>query len=461
MGFTVVLLTQELREKAKRFILRNLKRPQHDYRKEWMTFTERTTSLTDTKHLCATVASIVAETFGAPSVSIWLLGDTKREVMLGGSTCLSNCEVDRLARLESGTAALTRAMTGQELPVDFGVAEADWPGEIQRYYPNYFRAAQIRYCAPLIAGQRLLGIMTVSDRLGNLPFSVHDLELLKTFADQAAASLLNRELSEQLVRAREMEAFQTVSAFFVHDLKNVASTLSAMMGNLCTYFDDPVFRSDALKTMSQSVDKINAMCARLSFLSTKPEIRLLEANLNELVVSALDGLNGSLKATVSNKLQPVPKVVMDPEQMKKVLVNLILNSNEAIGKGGEIVVTTEQQDNWVRLSVSDNGCGMSKEFISRFLFRPFQSTKKQGLGIGLFLSKKIVEAQRGKIEVESEEGKGSSLGSCCPLPTKRGALVLNFTLNATPSPGSYGSNPKRYTQLPIPFGRQAQASYRR
>jgi two-component system sensor histidine kinase AtoS len=186
------------------------------------------------------------------------------------------------------------------------------------------------------------------------------------------------------------------------------------MGNLCTYFDDPVFRSDALKTMSQSVDKINAMCARLSFLSTKPEIRLLEANLNELVVSALDGLNGSLKATVSNKLQPVPKVVMDPEQMKKVLVNLILNSNEAIGKGGEIVVTTEQQDNWVRLSVSDNGCGMSKEFISRFLFRPFQSTKKQGLGIGLFLSKKIVEAQRGKIEVESEEGKGSSFRILLP-----------------------------------------------
>ena len=305
-------------------------------------------------------------------------------------------------------------MTGQELPVDFGVSEADWPGEIQRYYPNYFRAAQIRYCAPLIAGQQLLGLMTVSDRLGNLPFSVHDLDLLKTFADQAAATLLNRKLAEQLVRAKEMEAFQTMSAFFVHDLKNVTSTLSVMMENLCTYFDDPVFRSDALRTMSQSVDRINAMCARLSFLSTKPEIRLLEANLNELVVSAVDDLNGSLRATVSNKLQPVPKVVMDPEQMKKVLVNLILNSNEAVGEGGEIVVMTEQQDGWVRLSVSDNGCGMSKEFISHFLFRPFQSTKKRGLGIGLFLSKKIVEAQRGRIEVESEEGKGSSFRILLP-----------------------------------------------
>jgi putative PEP-CTERM system histidine kinase len=317
-------------------------------------------------------------------------------------------------RLEEGTAALIGALTGQELPVDFGVSEADWPGEIQRYYPNYFREAQVRYCVPLIAGQQFLGLMTVSERLASLSFSVHDLELLKTFADQAAAALLNRNLSEQLVRAKEMETFQTVSALFVHDLKNVASTLSVMMGNLPVYFDDPGFRSDTLRTMSQSVDKINTMCARLSFLSAKPGTRLLETNLNDLIVSTLDGMNGSLKTPVMNKLRPVPNVMIDPEQMKKVLVNLIFNSNEAIGEGGQIMVGTEQQDGWVRLSVSDNGSGMSKEFISHFLFQPFQSTKKQGLGIGLFLSRKIVEAQRGRIEVESEEGKGSSFRIVLP-----------------------------------------------
>ena len=190
-----------------------------------------------------------------------------------------------------------------------------------------------------------------------------------------------------------------------------------MLGNLPVYFDDPGFRSDTLQTMSQSVEKINAMCARLSFLSAKPEIRMLESNLNELVVSTIEGLNGSLKATVMNRLEAIPKVMIDPEQMKKVLVNLILNSNDAIREGGQIVVATKQQDGWVRLSVSDNGRGMSKEFISHFLFQPFQSTKKQGLGIGLFLSRKIVEAQRGRIEVESEEGKGSSLRILLPIPT--------------------------------------------
>jgi putative PEP-CTERM system histidine kinase len=414
VGLVVVLLTQELRQRIKGFLVRNLKRPQYDYRKEWKTFTERTTSLTDTRRLCATVTGIAAETFGTPSVSIWCLGDAPWTVTLGGSTMFSSSEPDRLKRIEEGTAALMDALSEAELPVDFGVSEADWPGEIQRYYPNYFRDAQIRYCAPLIAGQQFLGLMTVSDRITNLPFSVQDLELLKTFADQAAAALLNRKLSDQLVRAKEMEAFQTMSAFFVHDLKNVASTLSVMMGNLPVYFDDPGFRSDALRTMSQNVDKINAMCARLPFLGAKPEIELVETSLNELVVVTVNDLNGSLKATVMSRLQPVPKVMIDPEQMKKVLVNLILNSNEAIREGGEIVVATERQDSWVRLSVSDNGSGMSKEFVSHFLFQPFQSTKKQGLGIGLFLSKKIVEAQRGRIDVESEEGKGSSFRILLP-----------------------------------------------
>jgi putative PEP-CTERM system histidine kinase len=418
VGLTIVLLTQELRQRAKSFILRNLKRPQYDYRKEWLRFTERTTSLTDIKYLCATVANIVAETFGTPSVSIWLLGKSPGEVVLGGSTAFSNGRSQSLEGLEKGTAALIRAMSGQGTPVDFGVSDADWPGEIQRDYPTYFREGQIRYCTPLNAGQQMLGVITASDRVGGVPFSVQDLDLLKTFADQAAAALLNRKLSEDLVRAKEMEAFQTMSAFFVHDLKNVASMFSVTIGNLRAYFDDPAFRSDALRTMSQSVEKINGMCARLSLLSRKPEIRLLQTDLNELVTSVFADLNGSLKATVINRLESVPQVVIDPEQMKRVLINLVLNANDAAGDRGEIQIATERQNGCVRVSISDNGPGMSREFIANSLFRPFQSSKKNGLGIGLFLSKKIVEAQQGRIEVESEEGRGSRFSIVLPIASK-------------------------------------------
>ena len=96
----------------------------------------------------------------------------------------------------------------------------------------------------------------------------------------------------------------------------------------------------------------------------------------------------------------------DPEQLQKVLTNLILNAADAVGEKGEICISTASRDGWVELGVSDTGCGISKEFINECLFRPFKTTKPQGTGIGLFQSKMIVEAHNGVIEVESREGRG-------------------------------------------------------
>jgi signal transduction histidine kinase len=78
-------------------------------------------------------------------------------------------------------------------------------------------------------------------------------------------------------------------------------------------------------------------------------------------------------------------------------------------------VTTEQRNGWAVLAVSDNGRGMSKTFMEQLLFRPFQTTKSEGLGIGLFHSRTIVEAHNGRIEVESEEGKGSTFRVLLPV----------------------------------------------
>ena len=107
---------------------------------------------------------------------------------------------------------------------------------------------------------------------------------------------------------------------------------------------------------------------------------------------------------------------MDEGQMQKVVTNLLLNAKEAVGKDGEIAVETGQQNGCAVLAIRDNGCGMSPEFVSKSLFRPFQTTKKTGLGIGMFHCKAIVEAHQGRIEVESEQGKGTTFRVLLPLP---------------------------------------------
>jgi signal transduction histidine kinase len=97
------------------------------------------------------------------------------------------------------------------------------------------------------------------------------------------------------------------------------------------------------------------------------------------------------------------------------MVNLILNANDAVDAHGAIHITTDTRDGWAVLAVRDNGCGIPKAFLERALFHPFQTTKSQGLGIGLFHSKMIVEAHHGRIEVESAEGKGSTFTVLLPI----------------------------------------------
>ena len=206
-----------------------------------------------------------------------------------------------------------------------------------------------------------------------------------------------------------------MSTFVVHDLKNLASTLSLTMQNLPIHFDNPDFRDDALRIIGQSVTKVNSMCNHLSMLSKKIELKKVETDVNKLINTCLTCLNGSTKVSLTQDLNPVSKLMIDPEQVQKVITNLLLNANEAIGNGGEVRLATEQRDGWVILSINDNGCGMSKEFMEKSLFRPFKTTKKQGMGIGLFQSKMIVEAHQGRIEVESEEGKGSTFRVYLPI----------------------------------------------
>jgi signal transduction histidine kinase len=124
--------------------------------------------------------------------------------------------------------------------------------------------------------------------------------------------------------------------------------------------------------------------------------------------------------SIRQEYRPLPQLSLDAEQIKKVVTNLVLNAGDALRGPGEIQIETTRLDGWAILSVKDNGCGMTAEFMQRQLFRPFQTTKKKGIGIGMFQSKMIVEAHQGKIEVESAEGKGSTFRVFLPIPANAG-----------------------------------------
>lgn len=418
LGLTAILLSDQLRQELKRFISRNFYQPRYDYRKEWTAFTQQTTSLMNINDLCSAVSKMVSEAFGAPSVTIWLVDEGPDMIYFGGSTVFSDAQVLDLKNKGKMWDELLSFINTHPVPFDLDLPKDEKLRGMKEADAIYFEKTRISYCVPLISNRKLLGVMTLNHRVTKEPFSVEDADLLKTIADQAAGSLLNLKLTQQLLKAKEMEAFQSLSAFFIHDLKNLASMLSLTMRNLPAHFDNPEFRNDALRVISQSVTKMNDMCSRLSLLTKKLELQCMEVDLNELVSSTLGGMNGSMNSTVEKNLQVLPKCMVDPDQIQKVIVNLILNANEAVDQKGVIRIETDRTEECVVFAVSDNGCGISRQFIERSLFQPFQTTKSQGLGIGLFHTKKIVEAHHGKIEVESQEGIGTTFRVILPLGHK-------------------------------------------
>jgi putative PEP-CTERM system histidine kinase len=416
LALVVLLVSDEWRVRSKRFLNRHFHRPQYDYRREWARFTQHAAaSLLDPRELCATTVKMVSETFGVPCVSIWLVDENDGHLRVGGSTVFSEEEARELKVTGSEGQALTKLVGATQWPIDFEETREDWAGEFRRTHAHMFREARVRYCAPLRSGLTFLGVLTLDGWLTSEPFSLDDYELLKLIADQTASTLLNIRLSQQLVKTKEIEAFQTLSAFFVHDLKNLASTLSLTVQNLSVHFDNPEFRQDVLRVIARSADKMNAMCGRLSTVTKHLELHETSTDLNALISATLADLNGSMKASVVQDLRSMPRLEIDSEQIQKVLLNLLLNAQEATGPCGEIRVSTEQRDEWAVVAVADNGRGMSKDFLEKSLFRPFQTTKSKGLGIGLFHSKKIVEAHHGRLEAESEEGKGSTFRVWLPV----------------------------------------------
>jgi putative PEP-CTERM system histidine kinase len=408
----VFLLSEKIRQRIKRFVSRHFSRPQYDFRNVWTQFTQSTSSAIDDPTLCAASAKLISETFNVLSVSVWLFDEEKNKIGLEASTsrarnAMSDDAIE-FSAIDPSLAKIRKAF-------DLEKVKDAWGQTLREISETQFSGGGNRVGVPLLAGDRYLGLIILADRVNGVPYTVEELELLECIGDQVASSLLNLRLAKEIMLGKELEAFQTISAFFVHDLKNAASTLKLTLQNLPVHFDDPDFRQDTLRSIGATTNRINQIIERLGTLGSKLELRPSAVDLKLLVEQAIENVNGVPGIDFAKEFEPLPKFMADGEQLRSVVTNLLLNAREAVGESGRIEVKIGAQDGWAALSVSDDGCGMTPSFLRDSLFRPFKTTKKKGLGIGMFQSKMIIEAHHGSIRVKSDVGKGTTFQVLLPL----------------------------------------------
>lgn len=405
-GLAVLLNSDRLRQRISLAISRHFGRPQYDFREIWSQAIRHTSSVTEPTTLCRGAGRLLSETFEILSVSIWLYESSQERASLVYSTSHQPAQTEALGPTEKAL-EIDAANRSRPFRLEGESAEwlARWPG---------IRLGEDALCVPLCAADRVLGFVLLGDRVRGVPYTPEEKDLLKCLGDQIAGGLLNLRLGAELMQAKELEAFQNMSAFFVHDLKNATASLNLMLQNFPVHFANPLFREEALRGLGQTSQRIQQLIDGLTTLQHKLVLRPTEADLNEVVMEAFAGLGQLAGVEVVQELRPVPKVRVDRAQFGSVITNLLLNAREALTHGGRISVETSEQEGRAVLSVSDTGCGMTAAFLRESLFRPFRTTKKKGLGIGMFQSKAIVEAHQGSIHVASTVGQGTTFRVILP-----------------------------------------------
>jgi len=274
-------------------------------------------------------------------------------------------------------------------------------------------------CIPLVTKEKLWGVLGV-ENFSNF-FNEADLELLSTFANEAATSIENRSLMDDLLRFQKLNSFNRTSSIVAHDLRNSISRLSFLIQNAKMNYKDPEFQKDLIDTLSYTIKKMENLVERLS---GSPSLLTLKiGSINEILRQAIKDLNLHKEKMIKLKENygDVPRLIMDRENMKRVFVNLLQNAREAMPEGGEIGISTyeKKESSEVFIEISDSGCGMDEEFMEQSLFNPFVTTKEKGLGLGLFSSQEIISLHGGRIEVESKVGQGTKFTVVLPVPPRK------------------------------------------
>jgi signal transduction histidine kinase len=281
--------------------------------------------------------------------------------------------------------------------------------------------------------RQVRGIQRVTEGVGAIAHGQldHRFDLssddLRPLADNVG--LVTQQLREQMAReaeSRQFESFVRLSAILTHDLKNAIEALSLTVSNMERHFEDAEFRADAMQTLRGATENLRAVVARLS----QPVTTLSGEHKRPRAVDLIPMLRGVISMTAAQaeghetvvKLPESLFAIIDIDRMQKVIENLIINALEAMGgKRGKLTIEagTINADK-VFFSVSDTGDGMSQRFISERLFHPFATTKKRGVGLGLYTCREVVRANGGTIEVTSEEGTGTTFRVVLPSAPNEG-----------------------------------------
>jgi putative PEP-CTERM system histidine kinase len=267
---------------------------------------------------------------------------------------------------------------------------------------------------PLFSADSLIGFVVLANPLVMRSINWEDRDLLVTAAKQVTSYLMVIMTSDALAEAKQFEVFTRLSAYMVHDLKNIAAELELVSRNAKTHINNPDFIEDAFGTVDNAAGDIKRLLDQLRNRRAQTEKRVI-LDLCELVPTVIAGKQGSLPKPTFEAACSTCLVTAEKDRLANVLAHLIENAQQATGEEGSVVVSLNTEGSMQVVEISDDGVGMDAEFVRNRLFKPFDTTKgNAGMGIGMYESREFIRLLGGDIEVQSEAGRGTTISLRIP-----------------------------------------------
>ena len=402
----ILLSSGQIRAVVKVFFNKHFFSYKYEYREEWIKLNKYLTS-TDSQvnePVADRCIHALADIIGSQSGHLWLIKETGEASYAASWPPLYDREVVETPRELSLVRFLTETQWVVEAPEYLETPEM-YKGLNLDEWQNHF--PKLWLVVPLLHQEQLFGFIVLNKPSVPRAINWEDHDLLKTVGIQLANHLVLLNTSEQLASSRQFEAYNRLSAFVVHDLKNLVAQLSMVVTNAEKHKTNPEFIDDAMDTLSHAVDKMSRLLSQLKKgnIEQKPDRSVsLKGIFGDLAVQ-----QKSMKPTLLTELK-VPELTLqtDQDKLTAILGHLIQNAQEATPDSGNVKIVADHADGNTIIEISDTGSGMDPAFVRDRLFKPFDTTKgNAGMGIGVFEAQQFVESQGGTIQVKSAIGEGS------------------------------------------------------